>query len=359
LEELVSRRVGQVAASWLPVAQAAASPFRSLTGQITLLTLSSVAFAYYAAFFLGTARPNLISKYLGYSLLGLAFIASLSLFAYTVTLLISGERRPFPRVWGKARSYIGLQALIEKVLPILMVFAFLGAFTQMKALIPSVQPFAWDAVFSEADRFIFGTDPWRLTHAVIDGRATRVLDAIYLTWFPVFTCVIVYHAVFADPEDRRRFLLSFYGAWLILGIVAATLFSSAGPCFLELIGNPANQHYVGLFPTSPSSQRVMSYLAKTYTSGDLGIGTGISAMPSLHVAMAFLYLLMARKITTKVAAAIYCTIIFIGSVHLGWHYAVDGLFAVAGMFTIYAATARRRRGHPEPRVTNFSLAPAE
>jgi hypothetical protein len=357
LEELVNLRVSQLAVTSLPAAKALANPFRSLTGQITVLTLSSVAFAYYAAFFLGTARPNLVSKYLGYSLLGLSLIACLSIFVYTVTLLLSGERQPFPKVWKKACTYIGPQALIEKVLPILMVFAFLGAFTQMKALIPSVQPFAWDAVFSEVDRFIFGIDPWRLTHAIIDGPATRVLDAIYLTWFPVFTCVIVYHAAFAPAEDRRKFFLSFYCAWLILGILAATLFSSAGPCFLELIGSPTSQHYAGLFPTAPSSQRVMNYLAKTYINGDLGVGTGISAMPSLHVAMAFLYVLMARTRVMKFSSAIYCAIIFVSSVHLGWHYAIDGIVAVAGMFMIYAVVARRSRPHPAPLEANVLVLP--
>jgi hypothetical protein len=325
--------------SWPFAGVAIAAGEKRFIVQIAALTLLSVAFAYYAAFFLGTARPNLSSKYLGLSLLGLVLIAGFSLLTYALGLLLSGERRPLPKVWDKARSFVTLQTLLEKVLPILLVFAFLGAFTQMKALIPVVHPFAWDSAFSETDRFIFGTDPWRLTHAVIGQTETRIIDAIYLSWFPVFTCVLIYHSIFAEESQKRRFFLSLYGAWLILGIIAAAIFSSAGPCFLDLIGSSASQNYAGLFPTSPASQRVMNYLANTYRSGQLGIGTGISAMPSLHVAMAFLYVLMARKPAMRAIALAYALLIFVGSVHIGWHYACDGIFGVVGMWAIYSLTA--------------------
>jgi membrane-associated phospholipid phosphatase len=53
---------------------------------------------------------------------------------------------------------------------------------------------------------------------------------------------------------------------------------------------------------------------------------GISAMPSIHVAMATVFALVAWK--TNVAFGIlfvaYVVAIQIGSVILGWHYAVDG-----------------------------------
>lgn len=336
----------------VPGASALWGVHKSFRVQITALTLLGLIVAYSEALFLGTPRPGLTSKYLGLSLLGLFLVASVSLFGFAVALLVSGEERPIPKVWAKACSFVAPPVLIDRVLPILLVFAFLGAFTQMKAMIPTIQPFSWDAWASNLDRLIFGTDPWRLTHEIIGPSATRVIDAIYLFWFPVLTCVIFYHSVFAPEEQKRRFFLSFYGLWIILGLFAATVFSSAGPCFLELIGSPVQERYVGLFPTSLASQRVMNYLAETYTTGRLGIGTGISAMPSLHVGFAFLYMLVATKPIWRIVAFAYSMVIFLGSVHLGWHYAVDGIAAAAGTWLIYWMTsiAKHKRSATVPPI---------
>ena len=55
----------------------------------------------------------------------------------------------------------------------------------------------------------------------------------------------------------------------------------------------------------------------------------ISAMPSVHVAIAVLFALAGRE-AGRVAGLVltaYALVVLVGSVHLGWHYAVDGYFA--------------------------------
>lgn len=56
--------------------------------------------------------------------------------------------------------------------------------------------------------------------------------------------------------------------------------------------------------------------------------SGISAMPSIHVAIAVAAALWIQRYRVKVLTLVgwtYAAAIYIGSIHLGWHYATDGL----------------------------------
>jgi hypothetical protein len=329
---------------WLGDFLSAKSAENALTRQMAVITLAALAGAYAVAFFLGTRTPHLAQRYAGYSILGLLFVGAVPVLIYTLALLVRGEERPLAKVKERFALYLAPSALANRVLPIIMVFGFLGAFSIFKSLIPRLHPFAWDSAFSDFDRLIFGTDPWRITHAYIGPHATAWLDYAYVMWVPVFTCVVFWHSVFAPIEQKRRFFLSFYGCWIILGILSAIIFSSAGPCFLQLIGHPYADRYP-FFPleNGHNSQRIMNYLASGFVTGDFGTAKGISAMPSMHIAVVTLYLVAARRPWTVLLSAAYFLAIFIGSIDLGWHYAVDGIFAAIGTVLIYSLTAARTR----------------
>lgn len=70
---------------------------------------------------------------------------------------------------------------------------------------------------------------------------------------------------------------------------------------------------------------------------DPGIVAGISAMPSIHVAISLWIWLTARAFAPRLAPAalLYVVLVWIGSVQLGWHYASDGFAGVIGMLAVW------------------------
>jgi len=68
-----------------------------------------------------------------------------------------------------------------------------------------------------------------------------------------------------------------------------------------------------------------------------GLVAGISAFPSLHVAVSLWIYLTARAIAPRAApwALAYFLFMWAASVQLGWHYVSDGLAGAAGMMAIW------------------------
>jgi membrane-associated phospholipid phosphatase len=79
-----------------------------------------------------------------------------------------------------------------------------------------------------------------------------------------------------------------------------------------------------------------------YESRTLTAGSGISAMPSLHVATSLSFAILGWKTSRLVGVLLgmFAAIILIGSVHLGWHYAVDGYLSIALTGLIWWAVGR-------------------
>jgi hypothetical protein len=83
--------------------------------------------------------------------------------------------------------------------------------------------------------------------------------------------------------------------------------------------------------------RVQDLLWGYYQQGDVGLGRGISAAPSLHVASTWL---IARMLQTygrrgTIFGWSFFSVILLGSVHLGWHYLSDGLISIAGAWALW------------------------
>ena len=86
--------------------------------------------------------------------------------------------------------------------------------------------------------------------------------------------------------------------------------------------------------------RVQDMLWDGYQGGGGGFGHGISAAPSLHVASTWLVARMLQAHGRRALAICgwaFFAVILLGSVHLGWHYAVDGYISIAGAWAVWRA----------------------
>jgi hypothetical protein len=233
-------------------------------------------------------------------------------------------------------------------LPCIVLFlVFSPAFTSIKSAIGHLHPYRFDPLFAQWDSIIHGGHAWELIHPLVAFPiVTFLLNVLYNLWLPVVLLTFALVTVMlSNARLREQYLLSFLGCWIVIGSLAAIGFSSAGPCFYGL-----------LHPTDPYAP-LMSYLRSVddvypvwalgtqdmlwdrYTANSTGLGSGISAMPSVHVALTTLNAILLSRLSriAGILGWLYVLVILIGSVHLGWHYAIDGYASIAAVLLIWWA----------------------
>jgi len=205
-----------------------------------------------------------------------------------------------------------------------------------------------DPMLADFDVVLFGVDPWRLTHSLIGPFGTMLIDRVYQLWFFVMMATAGWFCFTRNAKLQLRGLLSYLLSWGLLGCLAATSLASVGPAFYHrFVGVDRFGELMARLKAIDAEDYltaldVMEYLERSY--GLDRLGAGISAMPSLHVAIAVLCFLAvadyARSGLLKVLAWLFAAVITVGSVHLGWHYASDGLFSIVAVVFFWWASGR-------------------
>lgn len=210
----------------------------------------------------------------------------------------------------------------------------INAYGSWKRVLPQVAPFSWDARFARWDSLLHGgRQPWEWLQPLLGHPGiTTALDAVYFKWLPVFGAVIAWQAWSGRTELRVRFFFSVFFVWIVIGGVLATAFSSAGPCYFEHVVADANpyqnllRYLDGIAATGFHTRSIQAGLWTAYATNSATPYTGIAAMPSVHVAMPVLYALVGWSHSRLLGTlfALYAATVLVATVHLGWHYAIDG-----------------------------------
>lgn len=238
------------------------------------------------------------------------------------------------------------------MLPALVSPMFLCGYTTAKIAIPMTVHYNWDAVLAALDRTIFRVDPYVLTHRIIGDNLLPVAASIYSLWGGVLVAVQALLVLYGRGRTISIFYMTMLSAWLVGGVWLAFIFASGGPAFAHLFDPSLKGYFVPLLdhirPESLAG-RTQAYLAGSLGSATVEKGGGISAMPSMHVATVGVYVLAARRTRWLSPAIVFAIVIWILSVHLAFHYAVDGIASFALVLLLWriasAAYDRLRRHH--------------
>lgn len=289
-----------------------------------------------------------ISSGIGLSLVLLAsvLVGSLTIWGLTRAAAWLPSRRGHPtRIADRASAFLRGAISPSRTLRLLLTFALLGVFMNtfvgFKRAIPKIQPFMWDVDFMRLDAFLHGGQhPWEILHPFLSHPGlTNVIDLLYYLWFPIHLIGLTAIVWGSTRAARTRFLMGFCLVWIVLGTALAILFSSAGPCYFGLVVADVTNPYVSLMAYLESVDRTHGLIAlqiqhilwQGYVQGTTHVLIeGISAMPSLHIALPILYAQATWRIhrALGVGFLIFTIIMLIGSVHLAWHYAIDGYLSI-------------------------------
>ena len=228
------------------------------------------------------------------------------------------------------------------------VFALLmPSFNAFKQRILPDAGFVYDAQLAALDRVLLGGDPGIWLHRTIGSpTATAFFDSLYHGWFVPTTLGVAMVGLTAGTRTRAQYMLAYVGVWILLGAAAAYCLPAAGPAFFAALADPAGAAPFtsvadslaatsggGLLTSLHNQQYLLAHLDRP----ELVVGGGISAIPSVHNALAVLFALAAFRINRVCGVTMvgFALLIWIGSVYLNWHYAVDGLLGGVGALLLW------------------------
>lgn len=295
---------------------------------------------------LGRATPFTLAEAYQWPLTLTVLYLLVTFIGIVVRDVFIGRRRPSSATTWRyvAGRWLTAERMMGTAIVLVALPALLGVMYNLRLSLTLVSPFRWDTTFVELEALVhFGRQPWEWLQPVFGHPAiTRVIDAVYVYgWFAALWLGVIWQTIHGREPVRSQFLLAFAVSWILLGTFAAMYFSSAGPAFyaqatgLEgpfsgLLDYLHSVHsHAPLFAVANQER-----LATSYTEWG-----GMTAMPSMHLTIVTVVVLAAVR-THRWLGWIFVpflAMILLGSVLLGWHYAIDGYAGILGALIIWAS----------------------
>lgn len=238
--------------------------------------------------------------------------------------------------------------------PVLLFAIVMSSFSAFKQRVLPIAGFHFDPTLAAIDRNLFGLDPGLWLHQTIGSPLlTYFLDAVYHAWFLPMSVGVGIVALCTDARTRMQYMTAFTMTWIGLGSILAYLLPAAGPCFYGIlvgpIGNGPFQAVNDELMTDRAARsadflftiEVRNMLLSRFNNPDLSIGGGISAIPSIHNAMAVLFALVGYRFNRVfgLCMSAFAALIWVGSIYLNWHYAIDGIVGALGAIGLWYGAA--------------------
>jgi hypothetical protein len=232
---------------------------------------------------------------------------------------MKGEDHPTRRLIREAPRFYGFAA------GVVLVGLQAAVLTWAKVMLPLAIPFWADPLLANIDHALFGQDPWILLMKVF-GWAAPLIDQVYISWAPAKFGTLLIVLVLPESRTKSRILVAYFllFAMIVFGQYAL---SSAGPIFYAEFGFGNRFQHI---PLQHWVSAARGYLMHDHAVVGGDPGGGISAWPSFHVAGALWTAQVWNAWDRRLGAVgfFWFAIILIGSVLLGWHYAVDGIAGI-------------------------------
>lgn len=198
--------------------------------------------------------------------------------------------------------------------------------------------------------------PWLSLPGVFDAAGV-----FYNLAWPTFygLGVPAYAMMMANDQARAaRMLTTNLIVWFAFGVVGATLAYSVGPVLVGktldtlrynyLVADLKIAHANSVLPVSLYD--AIHMLREGYQTGERqSPAMGISAMPSMHMAMSMLVWCYARTMANRyrILTTLGVAVTFIVGVGVGWHYVSDMIVSMAITGGLWAFMGRFRRFQPQ------------